>query len=198
MISRQPGMCRIRFQKVAVHWGEPFPPIRGARCGDCRTPYVAHVFGVALILARYGFSEEVLIAGVLHDVLEDQPQFRAEVERFGPEVLGWIEWVSERKFDDHGEKLPWSERKHAYNERMRGAPPEARAICAADKIHNMQSTVIALERGQDAWAALTGTREQHLERYHNLLGILVAAGDHPILRHYATVLARLEGIATRG
>jgi (p)ppGpp synthase/HD superfamily hydrolase len=165
---------------------------------DRRTPYVAHVFGVALILARYGFSEEVIIAGLLHDVLEDQPQCRADVECFGPEVLGWIEWVSERKFDDRGEKLPWVERKHAYNERMRRAPLEARAISAADKIHNMQSTIMALERGQDAWAALTGTREQHLERYHNLLEILVVAGDHPILRYYATVLARLERIAPPG
>ncbi len=165
---------------------------------DRRTPYVAHVFGVALILARHGFSEDVIIAGLLHDVLEDQPQCRADVERFGPEVLGWIEWVSERKFDDHGEKLPWVERKHTYNERMRRAPLEARAISAADKIHNIQSTIMALERGQDAWAVLTGIREQHLERYHHLLEILVAAGDHPILRHYAIVLAQLERIAPTG
>lgn len=156
------------------------------------------MFGVALILSRYEFSEEVVIAGLLHDVLEDQPQCRAEVERFGPEVLGWVEWVSERKYDEHGKKLPWAERKHAYNERMRRAPLEARAICAADKIHNMQSTLLVLERGQDAWAKLSATREEQLARYHDLLEILRAAGDHPILKHYATVLAQLEGARSAG
>jgi (p)ppGpp synthase/HD superfamily hydrolase len=34
-------------------------------------PYVMHPFHVGLILSRHGFDEDVMIAGILHDVLED-------------------------------------------------------------------------------------------------------------------------------
>lgn len=162
---------------------------------DLHTPFVAHVYGVALILARHGFGEDVIIAGLLHDVLEDQPGHRADVERFGPEVVTLVEWVTEqRKYDADGKKLPWAERKHAYNERMRSAPPEARAISAADKIHNMQSTLMVIERGHDPWAKLTGTRDEHLDRYRQLLAILRDGWEHPLLEHYCLVLQSLETV----
>ena len=41
-----------------------------------RIPDVMHPFHVALILDRHGFSEDVVIAGLLHDVLED-PKYEA-------------------------------------------------------------------------------------------------------------------------
>ena len=36
-----------------------------------RTPYVEHVAAVALVVDRAGFDEDVVIAGLLHDVVED-------------------------------------------------------------------------------------------------------------------------------
>ena len=38
------------------------------------TPYVAHPFAVALISQRYISDEDVFIACLLHDVLEDVPE----------------------------------------------------------------------------------------------------------------------------
>jgi len=107
-------------------------------------------------------------------------------------VIGWVEWVTERKFDESGQKLPWAVRKHAYNERLRSAPREARAISAADKIHNMQSTVLVLRRGFDAWAKLSGSRAEQLARFRALLPILRVGWDHAILDHYQFVLDALE------
>lgn len=159
---------------------------------DLRTPYVAHVFGVSLILAQHGFSEEVLIAGLLHDVLEDQPGERAAVESFGLRVVELVEWVTEAKCDKGGNKRPWATRKRAYMERMRSAPPEARAISAADKIHNLQSTLMVILRGHEPWSLLSGSREQQLEHHRALLGVLREGWNHAILDHYASVLVELE------
>ena len=158
---------------------------------DRCTPYVAHSFGVAMLLSLYGFDEDVVIAGLLHDVLEDQPQCAAELDAFGSRVSELVGWVTERKRDETGQKLPWAERKQAYVERMRSAPPEARAISAADTIHNMQSSLLVLQRGQDPWSRMGGSRELQLKRHETLLTGLRNGWIHPILDHYRDILEQL-------
>lgn len=41
---------------------------------DLRIPAASHLFGVALILSRFGLSDDVVIAGPLHDYLVDVAQ----------------------------------------------------------------------------------------------------------------------------
>ncbi|MEK7182016.1 MAG: HD domain-containing protein, partial [Patescibacteria group bacterium] len=36
-------------------------------------PYIVHPYAVAFLLAHYTDDEDVIIAGLLHDVLEDVP-----------------------------------------------------------------------------------------------------------------------------
>ena len=50
-------------------------------------PYFEHAAAVALILDRAGFDEDVVIAGLLHDVVEDTDATLEDVgARFGPDV----------------------------------------------------------------------------------------------------------------
>src|SRR5262245_39145070 len=104
------------------------------------TPYVEHVMGVALILDRLGFAEEVVIAGLLHDIVEDTSATLAEVEaRFGLTVAEIVCHSSEIKTDAAGRKRPWIDRKRDHLEALRQAPVEARAVVLADKLHNLIS-----------------------------------------------------------
>src|SRR5262245_24388558 len=59
-------------------------------------PYIAHPVHVSLILIRHGFGEDLAIAGLLHDVVEDTdvPLYRIAAE-FGDEVAGLVAAVSE-------------------------------------------------------------------------------------------------------
>src|SRR4051794_19416262 len=57
---------------------------RGQTRRGCDIPYFEHAVAVGWILDRAGFDEEVVIAGLLHDVVEDTPATAADVEeRFG-------------------------------------------------------------------------------------------------------------------
>jgi len=165
---------------------------------DLRIPYVAHCFAVAYLLAEYGFDEDVFVAGLLHDVLEDQPEFMAEVERFGERVVGLVRAVSERKRDSAGQERPWAERKSEYIEHLRTAPAEARAISCADKIHNMQSILLALERGCDIWSGLKAPPDKQLERFRKLRAALADGWQHPILERFDAVFAELERRVAKG
>ncbi len=156
------------------------------------TPYDAHLFGVALILLQHSFSEEVILAGLFHDVLEDQPESTTEIEAYGPEIVKLVQWLSEKKRDESGIKLPWTVRKAAYLEQLRHAPPEARAIACADKIHNMQSTLLVARRGHDPWALLKGDQDAQLAHWQELYTALADGWEHPILEHYLRTLKSLK------
>ena len=70
------------------------------RKGPDAAPYVNHLIEVAMLCATVGGVEdvEVLIAAVLHDVLEDTPTSAAEVEeRFGARVRELVESLSDDK-----------------------------------------------------------------------------------------------------
>lgn len=159
---------------------------------DIPIPYIAHCFGVACLLAEFGFDEDVFVAGLLHDVLEDQPECMPEVEQFGKQVAALVRAISERKLDAAGEERPWAERKSEYIEHLRGAPPEARAISCADKIHNMQSILLALERGGEIWSGLKAPPDKQLDRFRRLRAALADGWQHPILERFDAVFAELE------
>jgi len=165
---------------------------------DRETPYVAHVFGVAFLLAEFGLEEDVVVAGLLHDVLEDQPQIAPELERFGERVVSLVRAVSERKLDEEGHLRKWEVRKREYIEHMRNAPDGAKAISCADKIHNMQSILLALDRGADIWHDLKSTPDLQLLRFRRLREALGEGWSHPILQRFDQTYAELECRVTAG
>jgi (p)ppGpp synthase/HD superfamily hydrolase len=156
---------------------------------DLALPYVSHVYGVAMLLAVHGFPEDVIIAGLLHDVLEDAPQFAAEVAAFGPDVLRWVRTVTDpKKHDEQGHDVPWDERKGVYIEQIRRGEPEAMAVACADKIMNMESSLMSAERGQ----GLLFSRPLEVQiRYFRRVREAFGDWRHPLLARYDELLARL-------
>jgi len=132
----------------------------------CEAPYVEHVLGVALILDRLGFAESVVIAGLLHDVVEDTGATLDEVERrFGADVAETVGHCSEIKLDAGGRKRPWGDRKRDHLEALRRATVEARAVVLADKLHNLMSIELDLREGRAVWPTFHAGRSEVLAYY---------------------------------
>jgi (p)ppGpp synthase/HD superfamily hydrolase len=144
------------------------------------TPYFQHAAAVAAILDRAGFAEDVAIAGLLHDVVEDTPTTLDEVARaFGPEVARLVGFCSEVKLDASGAKRPWIDRKTDHLAALADAPVEALAVVLADKLHNLTSIAHDLARGVDVWADFHADRERVLWYYDATLK--ACARDDPRL-----------------
>src|SRR5690349_1255269 len=70
-----------------------------------RLPYVTHPANVAVILARYDQDDETVVAGILHDVVEDcvRESYTREMlterigSKFGAEVLDTVLAVTKRR-----------------------------------------------------------------------------------------------------
>lgn len=97
---------------------------------DGESPLVTHPVEVACLLNEAGYPDEVVAAGVLHDVLEDTDVEAGELEeRFGPEVARLVMDVSDDpSIEDE------TERKAALRQQVAEAGQPAAVVFAADKI----------------------------------------------------------------
>lgn len=157
-------------------------------------PYVIHPVHVAMILLRYGFAEDVVIAGLLHDVLEDTPVHAAELAaRFGPNVARLVEAVSEQKTAGPA-KLPWRARKEAQLQRLAKADRDIAALKMADALHNLRSTLADLAHVGDAvWGRFRGSADDHFWYYASLLSLLSPIlGEHPLGAELGLALSELR------
>src|SRR5579859_23432 len=145
-------------------------------------PYISHPAGVALLLARHGFEQEIVAAGALHDVIEDCEVTAAEVaSRFGQRVADLVVAVSEAD-----KSLPWEERKRRYVDRFAIEPWDAQAISIADKVDNFQSILVsAAEYGAEAtWRMFRRGREAQLERFQAMAAVVARLPRHPLIAEF--------------
>src|SRR4051812_3152625 len=156
----RPPLLSIELEK-ALRWAAVCHQGQARR--GCGAPYIEHAMGVALILDRLGFDERGLIAGLLHDVVEDTDATHDQVaERFGPEVAETVRHCSEIKDDEQGRKRPWIDRKRDHLKVLAGAPAAARAVILADKLHNLLSIALDLQEGRPVWDGFHAGRDQVL------------------------------------
>jgi len=175
-----------------------------------RLPYLTHPANVAIILTRYGRDEQTVVAGILHDVIEDcvSQAYTAETlsqrigEKFGADVLETVLAVTFRRVDDDGVELSGDERRDDYLERLADASDAARWVCAADKLHNASSLVSDLQRTIDpgtVWRRFTigkdGTLLWYRRVYERLGDVGFAGAIMPELEATVKSLEALGSVA---
>jgi guanosine-3',5'-bis(diphosphate) 3'-pyrophosphohydrolase len=104
------------------------------RKGEGGAPYVNHLIEVAMLLAEVGGveDEEILVAAVLHDVVEDTPTSIDEVgDRFGERVKHIVRSVTDDK------SLPRTERRRLVLEHLVHADVSTKLVKLADLSSNM-------------------------------------------------------------
>ena len=99
------------------------------------TPYISHLAAVAMYIQSVTDNENIIIAGLMHDALEDVADYEYEnlLADCGPKVAQIVLAVTENK------TLPYKDRKLNYLEKVKASGPESLAVSIADKIHNAYS-----------------------------------------------------------
>lgn len=124
------------YQKVRLFAAEAH---KGQLRKGSDVPYITHPVGVSAILAQYNAGGDVVVAGLLHDTLEDTKMTREELEaHFGSLIAGLVAEVSEEKLAN-GQEVPWEVRKRQQLDRLRNADLDVVRLKAADVVHNVRS-----------------------------------------------------------
>jgi (p)ppGpp synthase/HD superfamily hydrolase len=171
-----------------------------------RLPYLTHPANVAIILTRYGRDEETVIAGILHDVIEDcvREGWTREMltdriaAKFGDAVLETVLSVTKRRVDEDGVEFAREEIRTDYLVRLATASDAARWVCAADKVHNAGATLADLRRTIETdtvWGRFGGGREGTLQWYRDVSARLHAVGfTAPIVDELDDLIAQLASL----
>ncbi len=149
---------------------------------------IFHPFTVGMILQRNGCNENIVSAGILHDVVEDTKYTFEDIEKeFGKEIRDYVYDASEPD-----KSLKWIERKKHTIQHIKAASLGSKLIVACDKINNLEDALSNIENdGKDN--VLSRNPEEQKWYYENVYKSCVENVDknHPIFKRYKDILEKV-------
>ena len=119
----------------------------GAYRKGTKIPYVAHVIEAGLIAMTLTDDEDIIIAAILHDVVEDTSFKLADIEKpFGSRVAELVSHESEDKMHHISASDSWKIRKEAFLNHLSNTPIEAKIIYLSDKLSNMRLSIKTFDK----------------------------------------------------
>lgn len=164
-------------------------------------PYITHPVAVSAILAQYGYGEDLVIAGLLHDVLEDTVVSALELEKkFGEDIASLVRGVTEEKTDVRGLPRPWEIRKEEAIWHAGLAEEQVVVLKAADALHNVYCLVRDMRiAGDDIWTRFKRGKEQQLDYYRRLANMICERLKENLLAlELSEAVDKLEKLALEG
>ena len=142
-----------------------------------KIPYITHPLNVAKRLIQMECSEPVIVAGILHDTLEDTyVTFDELQETFGKEIADLVNSVSEPNKSD----LIWENRKAHTIKHLKTASEQLLIISLADKLDNIRSIREDHERiGDKLWKRFNRPKEKQKWYYEALADIFLMRFNDP-------------------
>ena len=163
-------------------------------------PYLIHPLTVGLILAKAGASDDIIMAGILHDTIEDSVPTKKVTremleQEFGPVVAEAVDAVTEQ---DKG--LPWKARKLEALEHIKTLSGPALWVKSADTINNVADLLNDYAKDGDAtFERFNASKEDVVNNYKAVIEALVASwGDESVNMMLADLRGLGEGMKAIG
>lgn len=133
-------------------------------------PYITHPLETMVILNYMQADTNLLLAGVLHDTIEDTDATYEEIKReFGEDVAELVGKHSEDK------SKSWEERKQNTIDELKEAPVRIKMLVLADKVANLRSMWVDYQTvGEKLWERFNATKNKQAWYYG---GIQDALGE---------------------
>lgn len=160
----------------------------GQRRKSDNVSMIFHPFTVAMLLRNENMSEDCIIAGILHDVVEDTKYTLDDIKNiFGNEIKNIVKEVSEDK------SLTWKERKQAAIDELKNASIEGKMVACADKVNNLETLYeIYLERGEEVWNCFNKPKEEQKWYYTEMYtSIMKNLKENELTKRYKKILDKL-------
>lgn len=150
-----------------------------AHAGDIRKseidkPKIIHPLGVAQILIEYNADNNVIAAGVLHDVWEDTRYSLEDIKRIFGEDIAHLVFVA----SEPDKKKSWEERKQHTIVETKKLILREKLVPTADKINNIESIYrVFKQKGYKDFSAFNRGEEKQEWYYRNIYKSLITNED---------------------
>lgn len=158
---------------------------------DKKTPFIIHPFAVGFILSSYTNDENTIVAGFLHDVLEDVEGYTYEemCKEFSKEIASIVKGVT------RGNSTNWEESSKEYLENLASASNESVMVSVADKIHNIASSIDGVQEfGDKFWDNFVAQPKDYIWFYNSVLEIAEDKLDNKITQELENSIEKLQEI----
>jgi hypothetical protein len=137
--------------------------------------YITHPLAVALILSQARAKEEVVIAGILHDTIEDSIEkkrvsYEMIEDRFGKEVADLVLSVTEKNKDKS-----WDERKEEALEDIKSFSKDSLLLKSADVVANLSELVDDYAKdGEKVFERFNAPKEKSLLHHLRVIQAIIS------------------------
>ena len=191
--------AKLRAQKLGQRFQKALLFAAQKHAGQARKvstiPYIAHLMAVAALVLEAGGDEDLAIAGLLHDVVEDcggEKMLQQVRRRFGARVATIVDGCTDTYVIP---KPAWRDRKQAYISRLKKEGSDTRLVSAADKLNNLRSILSDYrELGESVWSRFHGGRDGTVWYYRTLLDEFMRDKPNRITRDLELAVNELEAV----
>ena len=150
-------------------------------------PYIVHPMEVMQILSENGCKEDVIIAGLLHDTVEDAGVSIKEIHQiFGSVVANIVSFESEDK------AKTWQERKQITLDNLADSDFDCSICCLADKLSNIRAIYSDYNNiGDKLWDRFNKDKESIGWYYKSIREITKRFEYHPIWKEYDKIVNKV-------
>jgi hypothetical protein len=138
-------------------------------------PYISHPMDVASILLKENASPDLVLAGLLHDIIEDTDVDIATIlRRYGQQVADYVDAVTEpeelRQAANGNKAENWKDRKEYTIRKMSRATSEIKLLSCADKLANIRDLISDIRmEGEGFWDKFNAPKEDQEWYYRSML-----------------------------
>lgn len=160
-------------------------------------PYIVHPLTVGLILTKAGAPDDIVVAGILHDTIEDsidekKVTYEMIKERFGLSVADIVNDVTEQD-----KSLPWKKRKELALKHIETMEGPSLWVKTADVVCNISDLIDDYKKdGDKIFERFNASKEESLLNNRSVLNALIKrwkeGGDNPLLSDLETLLGDIE------
>lgn len=157
-------------------------------------PYVTHPLTVGLILSQAGAGEDVVVAGILHDTIEDCDPYGSVTkemlaEKFGEIVAELVDAVSEKN-----KELSWHERKEAALEEIRHFSHDSLLVKSGDVISNSTELIADYEKdGEKTFERFNAPKEESVGHTIEVIKTIISGWEEsPLAGDLRDIEEKLE------
>lgn len=174
---------KAKFFAIQAHMGQ-------VRKSEPDKPMIIHPISVGQLLESFGYDDNVIAAGYLHDVVEDTKYTIKDIEReFGKDIATLVMGASEPD-----KSLSWEDRKKHTIEETKKLPFRNKLVICADKINNLEDLFLKFEKnGNRDFSAFKRGEESQRWYYTNIYESLISGENKelPIFKRLKDILDKV-------